>query len=410
MESMLTEFPLLSPNKPIDTIINMRLLEDWNKVITEHSAKTNELLSNCKKISRDYDKSKENMSDIGFNVFKITSDLYYRENFHSDVIKALLDPEEKHFQNTKYLYLFFKLINKSKSSIVIDEDDYKNTKVGREQSRIDILITDASSKRAIIIENKINNAIDPNRQLPRYYNKVKKDYQIDAIVYLTLDSSKRPDRIDWTEEELLSIEKLLVIIPSFDRSGRPSLYNDWLLPSIIETNDIDSSYLLRQYANLLKFLNTNNMDTVSLEKFYETLKEVDNLKTAFSIRNMLNDLPKYLAQRIEDKYKNNYYPFQDIWKNKEKDVVVFEAFKIEELYLKLNVLCSDLGYELIFWNPKNENYDIKDDFENFEIFKNWEYRGCKNHITRNFLLFEEDLLFEFIDELLAILKQKLLNG
>lgn len=152
------------------------------------------------------------------------------------------------------------------------------------------------------------------------------------------------------------------------------------------------------------------MDTVSLEKFYETLKEVDNLKTAFSIRNMLNDLPKYLAQRIEDKYKNNYYPFQDIWKNKEKDVVVFEAFKIEELYLKLNVLCSDLGYELIFWNPKNENYDIKDDFENFEIFKNWEYRGCKNHITRNFLLFEEDLLFEFIDELLAILKQKLLNG
>lgn len=31
--------------------------------------------------------------DIGFNLFSIISELYYRENFHSDILKALIDPK-----------------------------------------------------------------------------------------------------------------------------------------------------------------------------------------------------------------------------------------------------------------------------------------------------------------------------
>jgi hypothetical protein len=388
----------------------MQLLRDWNKNFEFHFAKTNGFLNQCKTTSRSYDKSKDNISEIGFNVFKITSDLYYRENFHSDIIKALLDPREKHFQNTKYLYLFFKLLNKAKKSIVINEDNYKNAKVVREQSKIDILITDETSKRAIIIENKINNAIDMNRQLPRYFNEVKKDYHIDAIVYLTLDSSKRPDKNDWTKEEQKSIENLLVIIPSFDRNDRPNIYANWLLPAIIESNDVDSSYLIRQYANLLKYLNTNYMDTVSLESFYETLKENDNLKTAISIKNMLNDLPEYLAIRIEDKYKSNCYPFQKIWRYQKSDTV-FEAFEMENLYLKIDVWCGESGYKAFFWNPRNENYDIKEDFKDIDILKNLENdNGKKNSIVKQFMLFEEDLLYAFIDELINVLKKKITNG
>ena len=30
--------------------------------------------------------------DIGFNLFALISDLYYRENFHSDILRALIDP------------------------------------------------------------------------------------------------------------------------------------------------------------------------------------------------------------------------------------------------------------------------------------------------------------------------------
>ena len=184
---------------------------------------------------------------------------------------------------------------------------------------------------------------------------------LNVITSYSIHYTKLYDKHDWTKDELTAINYLLKIIPSFDRHDRPNIYKDWLLPAIIESNDIDSTYLLRQYATLLKFLNTNYMDTVSLEKFYEILKEKDNLKTSISIKNMLNELPEYLAIRIEDKYKNNCYPFQKIWRYKLSDTV-FEAFQMENLYLKLDVWCGDYGYKAIFWNPQNENYDIKEDF------------------------------------------------
>jgi len=388
----------------------MQILEEWRNNLNVHFTEMNELLNESKSISKSYDKSKKDKSEIGFNVFNITSDLYYRENFHSDIIKALLDPKEKHNQNTKFLYLFIDLLNKVNTSTIILEDNYKNVNVVREQSNIDILITDETTKRAIIIENKINNAVDKNRQLPRYYNEVKQNYFVDAIVYLTLDSSKRPDKHDWTKDELIAIDNLLKIIPSFDRHDRPNVYKDWLLPAIIESNDIDSTYLLRQYATLLKFLNTNYMDTVSLEKFYEILKEKDNLKTSISIKNMLNELPEYLAIRVEDKYKNNCYPFQKIWRYKQTDTV-FEAFQMENLYLKLDIWCGEYGYNAIFWNPQNENYDIKEDFKDIDIFKDFEYNnGKKFSIVKKFSLFEEGLLFSFIDQLLDVLKKKITNS
>lgn len=387
----------------------MQILKEWKNILDIHFIEINELLDESKDISKNFDKSKQDKSEIGFNVFNITSDLYYRENFHSDIIKAILDPKEKHNQNTKFLYLFFNLLNKVNPKAIIHEDNYKNVKVVREQSNIDILITDETTKRAIIIENKINNAVDMHRQLPRYYNLVKRNYFVDAIVYLTLDSTKRPDKHDWTQNELTAINQILKIIPSFDRHDRPNIYKDWLLPAIIESNDIDSTYLLRQYSTLLKFLNTNYMDTVSLEKFYEILKEKDNLKTSISIINMMKELPEYLAIRVEDRYKNNCYPFQKIWRYKQSDTV-FEAFQMDNLYLKLDVWCGEFGYKAYLWNPQDVYYDIKEDFKDFEVLKDLEYNdGKKGSIVKQFALFEEDLLFEFIDQVLEILKIKITN-
>lgn len=385
----------------------MLILNDWNNNLLDHISKIDKLLNESNQIGKSFNKSKQDKSEIGFNVFNITSDLYYRENFHSDIIKALLDPSEKHNQNTKFLYLFIDLLNKINNSKIIIEDNYKNAKVVREQSNIDILITDETSKRAIIIENKINNAIDMKRQLPRYYDEVSKIYSVDAVVYITLDSSKRPNQYDWTDEEQIVINNILKVIPAFDRNNLPCIYNDWLLPAIYTTNDIDSSYLIRQYAALLKFLNTNYMDTVSLEMFYETLKKNDNLKTSISIKNMLNELPEYLAIRIEDKYKNNCFPFQRIWRYKQSDTV-FEGFQMENLYLKLDIWCGEYGYKAIFWNPQNENYDIKMDFKEVDILNNLQYdNGKKYSIVKHFYLFEEELVFNFIDEILLVLKDKM---
>ncbi len=44
------------------------------------------LLSNFEKISNEYLNAQKEKKKIGFNVFKIMSETFYRENFHSDII------------------------------------------------------------------------------------------------------------------------------------------------------------------------------------------------------------------------------------------------------------------------------------------------------------------------------------
>src|SRR5947208_528493 len=48
--------------------------------------------------------------DIGFNLFAIISDFYYRENLHSDILRALLDPQGKHQEQEKYFHLFLEYL------------------------------------------------------------------------------------------------------------------------------------------------------------------------------------------------------------------------------------------------------------------------------------------------------------
>ena len=382
----------------------MSILEEWNKIIANHIDNIKKVLNDTNNISKEYDIAKQDVFDVGFNAFTLASDLYYRENFHSDIIKAILDPSEKHNQRTKYLFIFIDLLNKAQK-LKINKSDFQNAQVVREENNIDILIKDDVSKNAIIIENKIHNAGDMPRQIPRYYNIVRQNYNVVSIVYLTLDSSKTPDKSTWTyEDKKLPIDDLLVIIPAYERYGKCNLYDNWIVPAIIETQNIDSMFLLKQYGSLLKFLNTNNMDTVSLEKFYETLKQGENLKTSISIRNMLNDLPTFLAIRIEEKYRNNCSPFGKIWRYQNRDAV-FEGCILDDFYFKLDVWCSENGYDVFFW--ENSGKDILEFTKAINVLADFEEDNWKiNSIKKYFDVFDEDKLFEFIDNLLTELKSK----
>lgn len=48
--------------------------------------------------------------DLGFNPFALMSDMYYRENFHSDIIRAILDPNGPHRENGLFLLSFVNLL------------------------------------------------------------------------------------------------------------------------------------------------------------------------------------------------------------------------------------------------------------------------------------------------------------
>lgn len=378
------------------------LLLDWKEQSDNHINTSELFIKANKDIAISYEKTKQESFDIGFNVFTLSSDVYYRENFHSDIIKAFLDPNEKHCEKTKYLYLFIKLINKFGKK-QIDKFDFENAKVIRERDNIDILILDETSKKAIIIENKINNAIDQKRQLPRYFNTVKEFYTIESIVYLTINSSKRPEKNDWTKEEIQQIDEILVVIPSIDKTY-PNLFYDWIVPSIIESKNSESMFLLQQYGNLIKHLNSQIMDTVIVEKFYNTLKEDQNLKTSISIRNMLNDLPAYMAIRIEDKYKNHYFPFSKIWRYQSRDCV-FEVFDMESYSVKMDIWCGEYGYKIHVWNPKNTELDIKQNLPQLTCISEFTNEtGKPNNVFKEFSFFEEDKVFEFIDLIIFQLK------
>lgn len=378
------------------------LIKKWNNIVSSHMESMRGFLNFFRSISDRYNESKCDVNANSFNYFTLISDLYYRENFHSDVMRYLLDSAENHGCGHKFLEAFIEMINKKGKNIKAEY--YNDAIVVREEGRIDVLIKSDASKRAIIVENKINNAVDMKRQLPQYYEYITHNYPkyvIDAIVYLPLEKTKHPDMDDWSEEDKSNVRPLLVEIPAFDKSGAINLVDNWLNSSIIQPSNIDVFSFLRQYSDLIKILNVNIMDTIIMKEFYEELMKENNFDNAVSIRNMLNDLPGYLALRIMDKYGTACAPFSKVWLYKSEDAV-FEGATIDGIYLKMDIWCSENGYNVLFWTSDDnieENRFLQftkkiHSLDNFE-----KSADCANRIMRHFDIREEDKLYSLIDSL-----------
>ncbi len=375
-----------------------------NNIINEHHMAIIDLIHSCRHIAKEYSDAKCHTEQDRFNLFHVISDLYYRENFHSDMIAFFLDPNANHGYRHLMLDNFIALLNST--GLLIESANYRDAIVVREEAKIDILIKSETNKRAIIIENKINNAGDMPRQLPRYYDYViEQQCTIDAIVYLPLDINKYPDMDDWTKEDKEHVKPLLKIIPAYDNMHGINFVDNLLLKSLLQIDNIDVVSSIRQYSDLIKTLNENNMDTIILEKFYKELQQADNLKTAQSIRNMLNDIPKYLAQRIQNKFDGICHPFEKIWicESRNEVAAVFEHAEINGIYIKMDISCHEEQYDVVFWSPTEDLQEetfsnlIKKihSLEDFETKAN-----VKNQILRRFGFTEESTLFNFIQALL----------
>ena len=289
-----------------------------------------------------------------FNIILSSSDYYYRENFHSDIICSIFNQKEY------FIEFFIDFINSFNSELRIDSSNYTNGYASRETHRIDVLIADESSKHCIIIENKINDAGDMRRQLPRYFEiKQKEGFIVDAIVYLSLDGVKSIDKSSWLPDDH-KIDNLIVEIAASSKNRR-SFCEDYLL-KLSESNNcsVQEFSFIRQYIDLLNYLRRNEVNNEVMENFYELLKEQKNYQAATDIVQMMKDLTTYRLYKYLRMFMNNKEPFDKIGIWKQGEGLIFENSKQYTDYnIKFEIYPGNDGTYIIFKiqdEDSEENY------------------------------------------------------
>jgi hypothetical protein len=124
-------------------------LKRLNFLMNEHLVNSIQLLDLLNKIVEGYNKN--NIKEP-FNIILAASDIYYRENYHSDIIAYILQYKKLYLNNfIKYINL-----NKQENQEGIDVKYYKKYEIIREEGKIDILIKNDETKHCVIVENKIS--------------------------------------------------------------------------------------------------------------------------------------------------------------------------------------------------------------------------------------------------------------
>ncbi len=254
----------------------------------------------------------------------IIEELHINENAHSRILAKLLQYKD---QERKYVFLesLLEYINdKEGSSCDFSKINIVYPEITQEKDRIDVLIRNKDS--AIIIENKICGAVDQDKQLSRYIDRIqKKEYSKDDIyiVYLT-KYYQSPSSDTWSSkrEESEYSARFLNLSYMYDILL-------WLKKEldILPCKEIELRSALEQYVNYLKTINPG-----------------DKMKKA---KKLLEDFPNYIYDLIKSKI--------DDW-NKDKCVKPFED-KNPQKYPLVTELSRD-GYNYFLYIELSDDFDF----------------------------------------------------
>lgn len=336
---------IFSPN-PKDLI---KVIDNLYSSMNNYNIEVINLISNLEKenIERYEDILEKQGDKLNFNIFDIITDKWKKENFHSEILKFLLENYEVFFNN------FLELIN------IKDEKEYLNAEITNEEARIDILIK--SEKKAIIVENKINWAPDQIEQLARYYEKIKNGHngeqerEVEKIVYIVPSKDKNPDAQTFGEYEKEIKDRLEKII-SFDGSENDLVScleksRDKLKENLEKTkNNLDSEnfnklFFINHYIEILKRTGAGDMSEVELKFFKEVIEKYKTDKDIFKkikyIGEMYNNLleikNKYISENIKaedwgynkkEYYHSCGYTFPYGKNNFYLEIYTYDIFKI----------------------------------------------------------------------------------
>ena len=223
---------------------------------------------------------------------------------------------------------------------------------------------------------------------------------------MTLDKNKKPDYSTYELNEQKIVEDKLIILPAYDESDY-DLYSGWIRKAEIETKNIDAHCIFRQYGKLIKKLGENNMDTQLLEKFHNEIKKTESYDTALSIKKMLEEMPKYLAFKIKQKFENKPAPFQAVLISQNIVVAYFNKYEVKNANFTIDIHCSIDKFSLSFFD---RNFNSKNNNVAEEILQSINYTDeflwRETRFYKNFKFpTEEQIMYEFIDKFLEQLNK-----
>lgn len=331
-----------------------------------------------------------------FNIFELISDIYYRENFHSDIIAKL-------FENEIVLKNFLDFIG-------VDKSKYENCEVNREESKIDILIK--TEKNCIIVENKLNWAGDMPEQLFRYYNECKnnKKLEVDKIVYLSPNSLKKP-----TEDSVKEIPKELIkIIIGYDGENN-DFYTMVLQKSLEEMNNKESKewrLLLEHYLEILRKTGETKMDKLTKEFYDKIVNDGKEYEKIELIATMYNDLTKTRINNLISTFSgenyNNECFYRDFYSEKRGLNYTIDIYANDYKYSYLQLFSREENE--VDNSPKSrkkweqDNKDIENWLKEHKLFDGFYFDDWR--WTKDFKFPEDEkALYEFAKKLIECLEK-----
>lgn len=362
-----------------------------------------------------------------FNFFESISDKWYRENFHSDILYTILNPNTEEIGRKYFVEEFVKFLGiedrfdcssdfevlKEESTGPIswtDNSGNKREKVGS----IDLLIK--NKEQAIIIENKINYAPDMENQLVRYMKYVDETLKISTytVVYLTLiNDGKKPPLDNYDNDFKKYTEKLKdknsgILKEVYAVDDKKSIEKDFL-PNCckrieeerLSNNKLESScniasVYINQYKTLLEHLGGKSYMLVPekelIKKVYANEDSIENAESFAEIWEKKDEIIHELFnEKFSETHKdwtlneydgfskkigsyciyvcwefNKYAVFPNLgfWFEKEHDTNGLKEFLEKKFDTKANTELNQYGF-FVYININYNNGPINEAFKTF---------------------------------------------
>lgn len=325
------------------------------------------------------------------SVFKEISDVYFYENYHSDIIAYYL-------RNSFVKKIFIKWLNTciNNDTKNINFDEYNNGEVKREKNRIDITIFSNDNRKAIIIENKSNNARDQFNQVYIYYKKLlRQKINVEAIFYLNKDSIKPPDLSSLNEKQRKNINDILV---KSKLVGENSFVDKVINIVIDNIKDIRLNGLSQELRDLLYYIVYGAINMEKMEEFVSALMVDDNLLQLKKVIEAYNDIPEYLMNKYLE-YINKKQTGFNVWPANDNRTIAIDVIKNKvNYYIDINPSCDEIEFIIAMRSGSSKHLiELKE-----KSGSNWIFDDEYSYVLKN-PLFNEKKIKKIIDKIIKCL-------